>query len=68
MRRQLTYVTLFIAACALIGDVTSVVYSFLGGELTTRFILKVLTVGLIARAVFGYYLSELRTDEKEPET
>jgi Domain of unknown function (DUF5671) len=68
VRRQLTYITLFIAACVLIGDVISVVYSFLGGELTTRFVLKVITVGLIAGSVFGYYLSDLHLDEKEPET
>jgi hypothetical protein len=68
VRRQLTYITLFIAACVLIGDVISVVYSFLGGELTTRFVLKVMTVGLIAGSVFGYYLSDLHLDEREPET
>ena len=41
VRRWLTYVTLFGAACTLIGDVMSLVYSALGGELTTRFVLKV---------------------------
>lgn len=65
IRRWLTYLTLFIAACVLIGDFTSLVYSFLGGELTERFVLKVLTVGLIAGAVFGYYLLDLRLDEKD---
>ncbi len=68
VRRQLTYGTLFIASCVLIGDVISVIYRFLGGELTIRFTLKVLTVGAIAGTVFAYYLSELRADEKEPET
>lgn len=68
VRRQLTYLTLFIAACVLIGDFISVVYTFLGGEVTIRFALKVLTAGLIAGAAFVYYLWELRGDEKEPET
>jgi hypothetical protein len=68
VRRQLTYVTLFIASCVLIGDFISVIYNFLGGELTVRFVLKVLTVGLISGTAFGYYLWELRGDEKEPET
>ena len=68
VRRQLTYVMLSIAACVLIGDVISVVYSFLGGELTVRFILKVLTVALIAGTAFLYYLWDMRDDEKEPET
>ena len=68
VRRQLTYLTLLIASCVLIGDVISVVYNFLGGELTVRFMLKVLTVAVIAGTVFGYYLWDLRADEKEPET
>ena len=35
-------------ASVLIGDFISLVYSLLGGELTTRFVLKVLVVGAIA--------------------
>jgi Domain of unknown function (DUF5671) len=65
IRRQLTYLTLFIAACVLIGDVTTLIFNFLGGELTTRFGLKVLIAAVIAGTGFGYYLSELRADEKE---
>ena len=63
--RQLTYLTLFIAAAVLVGDVTSLVYSLLGGELTTRFVLKVSTIAVIAGAVFGYYLRDLRLEEEE---
>jgi hypothetical protein len=66
-RRQLTYLTLFVASCVLIGDVTALVYSFLGGEITVRFVLKVLVVAAIAGTGFGYYLWDLRGDEKEPE-
>lgn len=65
VRRWLTYLTLFIAACVLIGDVTTLVYSVLGGELTTRFVLKVLVVGVIAGTVFWFYVSDLRVDERE---
>ena len=64
MRRWLTYMTLFISACVLIGDVVSLVYSVLGGDLTTRFTLKALTVGAIAGTAFWYYLSDLRRDEE----
>lgn len=63
VRRWLTYLTLFVAACVLIGDVTTLIYSVLGGELTTRFVLKVLVVGAIAATVFWYYLWDLRADE-----
>ena len=63
VRRWLTYLTLFVAAGFLIGDVTAVVYNLLSGEVTTRFILKVLTVGTIAGAVFGYLVRSVREEE-----
>ena len=44
IRVQLTYLTLFVASCVLVGAVTALVYSFLGGQLTARFVLKSLTV------------------------
>jgi hypothetical protein len=66
VRKWLTYLTLFIAATVLVGDVTMLIYSVLGGELTVRFLLKTLTVGSIAGAIFGYYLWDLRQDEGEP--
>jgi len=63
VRRWLTYLTLFVAAAVLIGDLTTLVFSLLGGELTTRFVLKVLVVGALAGSVFGYYLQDLRREE-----
>lgn len=68
VRRWLTYLTLFVAACVLIGDLTSLVYHLLGGELTARFALKVLTVAVISGSIFGYYLWDLRQDEDEKES
>ena len=68
VRRWLTYLTLFASACALIGDVTTLVYNALGGELTIRFVLKVVTVGFIAGTAFVYYLRDLRQDEVEGNT
>lgn len=63
VRRWLTYLTLFLAAVALICDVTTLVYNLLGGELSVRFVLKVLVVGAIAGGAFGYYLHDLRREE-----
>lgn len=65
VRRWLTYLTLFLAATVLIGDLITLVYNLLGGELSLRFLLKVLVVGVIAGAIFGYYLRDLRREEQE---
>lgn len=65
IRRWLTYLTLFIAAGVIIGDLTALVYNVLGGELTMRFILKAVTVAVIAGTIFGYYLRDLRREEIE---
>lgn len=66
IRKWLTYMTLFIAAAVLVGDLSAVIYSLLSGELTVRFILKALTVVLIAGAIFGYYLWDSREDAEGP--
>lgn len=65
IRRWLTYITLFIAAGIIIGDLIGLLNNVLGGELTMRFFLKALTVGGIAGAIFGYYLMDLKKVEKE---
>lgn len=66
VRRWLTYVTLFLAAAVLIGDMITLVYHALAGELGLRFLLKVLVVGALAGGIFGFYLLDLRRDEGQP--
>ena len=65
VRKWLTYMTLFAAATVLAGDLVTLLYNLLGGELTTRFLLKAGTVALIAGSVFGYFLWDLRAEERE---
>lgn len=64
VRKWLTYLTLSVAACIIVGDLIYLLNSLLSGELTVRFVLKSLTVGLVAGAVFGYYLWAMRTDDE----
>ena len=64
IRRQLTYLTLFVGALVVTGDVITLIYNGLGGELTVRFVLKGLTVGGIAGGIFGYYLWDVNADEQ----
>jgi len=62
IRKWLIYLTLFIAALVIIGDLITVINIFLGGEITTRFILKALSILLVAAFIFGYYLNDVRKD------
>jgi len=63
LRKWLTYFTLFISAVTIIVDLMIFVYNFLNGELSTRFVLKILVVLVVAVAVFGYYMWELKRKE-----
>ncbi len=54
-RKWLIYFTLFLAAVIIAGDVVSLVYSLLSGDLTARFALKAVTVLFVSGAVFGHY-------------
>jgi hypothetical protein len=65
VRRWLTYVTLFVSSTALLCDTTTLIYNLLGGDLTIRFVLKVLVVAAIAGSGFAYYLLDLRQEERE---
>lgn len=60
LRKWLVYFTLFISAITIIIDLMIFVYNFLNGELTVQFFLKVLVVLLVAAAVFGYYMWDLK--------
>ena len=65
VRRWLTYLTLFLAVTVLVCDLIALVHSLLGGDLTLRFVLKVLVVGAIAGGIFGFYLADLRREVRE---
>ncbi|HVY84524.1 MAG TPA: DUF5671 domain-containing protein [Caulobacterales bacterium] len=58
VRKWLTYLTLVIAACTLVGDAISLVYSFLSGELSTRLGLKMFVIAGIAGAIFLFFIRD----------
>jgi uncharacterized membrane protein YidH (DUF202 family) len=60
VRKWLTYIALLLTAGAMIGDLIWFFDYFLTGELTSRFVLKSLTVMVICGAIFVYYLGSLR--------
>lgn len=65
VRKWLVHFTLFVTAIVIIGDSVTLVYNFLGGELTTRFLLKILTVFLTIGAIFVFYLRDLKNKWNE---
>jgi hypothetical protein len=64
MRKWLTYLTLLVAAGVIVGDGITLVFNVLSGELTTRFVLKVLVVAVVAGAAFGYFTWSMRGDDE----
>jgi len=60
IRKWLLYFTLFAAGIIVIGDFVTLIYNFLQGELTLRFLLKILAVLAAAGGVFGYYILDIK--------
>jgi hypothetical protein len=68
LRRQLTYLTLFLAAGMMAIDVITLVAYLLQGELSTRFLLKVAAVLVVGGAGFFYYFKSLKMSPEEMQT
>ncbi|MEN9649574.1 MAG: hypothetical protein RL094_541 [Candidatus Parcubacteria bacterium] len=60
IRRWLVYLTLFITGVAIAIDVIVLLNYLLDGEITTRFVLKVVAVLLTAGLIFWYYISDIK--------
>lgn len=66
-RRWLLYFTQFVTAITIIVDIMILIYEFYGGEITARFVSKIIVVLVIAAIVLGYYRWELhRTEALSP--
>ncbi len=64
IRKWLIYLTLFVAGLTVAIDLIVLINTFLGGEITTRFILKVITVLVVVGGVFGYFIYDLRRTQR----
>lgn len=61
VRKWLIYITLFVAGIIIAGDLITLIYFFLDGrDLTIAFLLKVLTILVVAGSTFGYFIDDLR--------
>ncbi len=55
LTKWLIYLSLLVGGLLILGDLVTIIYNFLNGELTTRFLLKALTVLGVVGAAFAYY-------------
>lgn len=60
VRRWLIYLTLLVTALIVFADAAYVVYAWLTGEATTRFLLQAATVAAVTAAIFVFYWRGLR--------
>lgn len=60
VRKWFIYFTLFVAGAVLAGDLVALIRAYLGGEITARFIWKMLSVFGVASAVFSYYFYDIK--------
>lgn len=56
------YLTLFLAALLALGDLVCLVYYLMSGDLTSRFLLKVVSVLVVAGGVLVFYRNALRRE------
>jgi Na+-transporting methylmalonyl-CoA/oxaloacetate decarboxylase beta subunit len=65
VRRWLIYLTMLVTSGFIIGDAITLIYNLLNGDLTVRFVLKVVVVAAITGTIFGYFLQITRRDKEE---
>ncbi|MBP6866560.1 MAG: hypothetical protein KBC12_03415 [Candidatus Pacebacteria bacterium] len=63
-RKWLTYIVLFLSSLVIIIDLVTLVKYFVAGEITSRFLLKVVAVLVVAIFVGVYYILDLRKQKK----
>ncbi len=60
VRKWLIYISLFVGGLTIAIDLVMLINAFLGGDITMRFVMKVLAVFVVVTAFFWYYISDLR--------
>jgi hypothetical protein len=61
LTKWLVYLSLLLGASILIGDLVTVILTYLNGDITLRFILKAATLLVIIGAAFYYYILDARS-------
>jgi len=68
VRRWRIYLTIFLAGATILGDLITLIYTYLSGEISSRFVWKVVAVLVVCAVVFAYYLLAKAADEAHGRT
>ncbi len=68
IRKWLVYLTLFVSAITLVGDLIAILNKLLEGFPGAAFIIKALSILVVASGVFYYYLTDIRKAETQEST
>jgi type III secretory pathway component EscS len=60
IRKWLIYFTLFVSGITIIVELIRLIDQFLGGDLSTQFVLKIVAVLVVTGGVFGYYIYDIK--------
>lgn len=63
IRRWRIYLTLFLSGVTILGTLVTLLYYFLDGEITVRFVYKVLVMLVVAGVIFAYYILDKKSGE-----
>lgn len=67
VRKWFGYITLFLSAITLLGNLIYTIYAFLNGDLDARVLSKVIVVAVVAGMIFFYFRADMTEDAHEGE-
>jgi len=62
IRKWLSYLIILVSSVVIIGSLIAVIFGFLEGELTSRFLLKIVTMLVISGTVLSYYFYDIKRE------
>ena len=68
IRRWRIYLTLFLTGATIAGDFIVLINTYLNGEISARFVYKVLIVLIVSAVIFAYYILIKTTDSERSKT
>jgi uncharacterized protein YpmS len=63
VRRWLTYFIILVSSLIILGVFIATINNFLSGELTSRFILKAITIFFLSATVFSFYFYDIKRED-----